>query len=113
MYRAQKRLYLTADRQRAVEEGDPAASYLLVAEGGEIPDAEADRLGLTGKTKPAGRATGEVPSTEADPVETEAKAVEPKAPSAPLGASSAETETKAVESAPENKARAGRSRDDG
>lgn len=32
-----KRLYLTVDRERVVEEGDPDAAFLLVAEGGMVP----------------------------------------------------------------------------
>jgi hypothetical protein len=41
---------LTADREKVVEDGDPAAAFLLGGEGAEIPDDEAARLGL-GKRK--------------------------------------------------------------
>lgn len=65
MYRSDKRLYLTRDRSRAVEEGDPEAAFLLVVAGGEMPDDEAKRLGLTGK-KQAAPEPEPVPSTAAD-----------------------------------------------
>lgn len=45
-------LYLTADQDTAVEEGDPRAAFLLGREGKEIPDDEAERLGV----KPAKKA---------------------------------------------------------
>jgi len=44
---ADRRLYLTADRSRIVEEGDPAAAFLLVAAGRDVPVADAARYGLT------------------------------------------------------------------
>ena len=47
--RLDRRLWLTADRDRVVEEGDPDAAFLLGTAGKEIPDAEAERLGLTAK----------------------------------------------------------------
>lgn len=40
------RWYLTADRQRAVPEGDPDAAYLLVAKGSEISDRLAAEWGI-------------------------------------------------------------------
>lgn len=43
---ASKRLWLTADRNRVVKEGDREAAFLLAAVGQEIPRAEAERLGL-------------------------------------------------------------------
>jgi hypothetical protein len=45
-YKATKRLYLSVDGTRAVEEGDPQANTLLVNEGGELPLADARRYGL-------------------------------------------------------------------
>lgn len=90
MYKADKRLYLTADRSRVVEEGDPEAASLLAAEGQEILDAEAERLGLTGTAK-----------SKAEPVVVHSTAADP-----PKEEESAETEDKAVEKAPANKARA-------
>jgi hypothetical protein len=44
--RMDRRLYLTADGSRVVEDGDPEASTLLCAAGGEVPHAVAARLGL-------------------------------------------------------------------
>lgn len=49
MWKSDRRLWLTADRSRAVPEDDPEARFLLVTEGGEISEEEAERLGLTGK----------------------------------------------------------------
>ena len=56
-------LYLTADRNSVVEEGDPAAAFLLAAAGHEVPDAEAERLGLKPSKKQA--ATDPAPEPEA------------------------------------------------
>lgn len=44
--RADRRLWLTADRQRVVEDGDEEAAFLLAAPGHIIPDREIARLGL-------------------------------------------------------------------
>lgn len=44
-YKAEKRLYLNSDNQ-IVEEGDPSAARLLVAEGDTIPLTEARKYGL-------------------------------------------------------------------
>lgn len=90
-YVADKRLYLNADRTRAVEEG-PEASFLLVAEGGSLPDEEAEKYGLTGEKK-AQAEPEPVPSTAADPEPAEQK----KAQDEPA-------ETKAISAPPENKA---------
>jgi hypothetical protein len=46
---ADRRLYLSSDKSRAVEEGDAAAAYLLACEGGEIPVEEVARLGLSAR----------------------------------------------------------------
>lgn len=48
--RADRRLWLTADKSRLVEEGDPAAAFLFAPAGGEILQAEIDhyRLGADG-----------------------------------------------------------------
>lgn len=45
---ATKRIYLTADRKSAVEEGNDRAAFLLVGVGGEISDEQAAALGLLG-----------------------------------------------------------------
>lgn len=89
-YTAEERLYVNADRTRVVPEDSPEAHFLLVAEGGELPDDEAERLGLT-VTKAEREAmlatTAEgvpVPSTAADPEpaddETEDEKAEQAAP---------------------------------
>lgn len=41
-----RRLYLTTDGLTVVEEGDPRAAFLLVAVGGAISDADAEKYGL-------------------------------------------------------------------
>lgn len=46
MFTADRRLYLTADRQRLVEEGDPLGATLYVAAGDEMSDEDAIRFGL-------------------------------------------------------------------
>jgi hypothetical protein len=47
VWQAPERLWLTADREHVVKDGDPAARYLLTGgEGDEIPRDEAIRLGL-------------------------------------------------------------------
>lgn len=43
---ADRNLYLTADRERVVEENDPAAAFMFYSKGKEIPDNEAERYGL-------------------------------------------------------------------
>lgn len=43
---AEQRVYLTADRERAVPEGDPGARFLLCPQGGEVSQRDAARYGL-------------------------------------------------------------------
>jgi hypothetical protein len=43
---ARERLYVTADRQKAVREGDKKAAFLLVAEGQEILEVVAKQYGI-------------------------------------------------------------------
>lgn len=52
---ASERLYLTADGERVVSEGDPDAASLFAAEGDEIDDEDAKRFGLKSKGKPANK----------------------------------------------------------
>lgn len=40
-----RRLWLTADRQRVVEDGDPQAAFLYATAGARVPRAEAEELG--------------------------------------------------------------------
>lgn len=51
--RINRRMYLTADRRRAVPEGDPDAAYLLCPAGGEVSRADAERYGLLEDDKAA------------------------------------------------------------
>lgn len=51
-----RRLWLTADRKKVVEDGDPKAAFLLGNEGTEVDDAEAKRLGVKAKSAPANKA---------------------------------------------------------
>ena len=43
-----RRLFLTADRERVVEAGDPDAAFLYATPGKRIPADEAERYGLLG-----------------------------------------------------------------
>ncbi len=49
-----RRLYVNADRSAVVPGDSQEAAYLLVAEGGELPLAEAERYGLLGDKAVAG-----------------------------------------------------------
>ncbi len=51
-----RRLWLTADKESVVEDGDPKAAFLLGNEGTEVPDDEAKRLGVKAKPAPANKA---------------------------------------------------------
>jgi len=48
-------VWVTAERDRIVDEGDSAAAYLLAAEGGEIPEEEAKRLGYRAQQRVANK----------------------------------------------------------
>lgn len=60
---ADRRLWLTADRERVVEEGDPEAAFLFATPGKEISDADAEKYGL----KPAKAKAAE--AKQAEPAE--------------------------------------------
>lgn len=49
MWQSDRRLYLTKDKARVVEDGDPEAAFLLVGAGGSIPEEDAKRYGLLDK----------------------------------------------------------------
>lgn len=66
--RIDRRVYLTADRERAVDEGDPDARYLLCTAGGEVDRDLAARYGLLDKPEPE----------PAEPAEQEPEQVESK-----------------------------------
>jgi hypothetical protein len=59
MWTAPRRLYVNADRSKVVDEGDPEAAALLVGAGGQIEEAEAERLGLLDK-----KAQAKAPATK-------------------------------------------------
>jgi hypothetical protein len=46
MWQSPNRLYLNRDRTKVVPAGSPEQAHVLVAAGGEIPVAEAERYGL-------------------------------------------------------------------
>lgn len=48
---ADRRLWLTPDKSRAVEDGDPAAAFLLIAPGQGMSRARAEELGVIRDTK--------------------------------------------------------------
>lgn len=47
MFISDRRIFVTADRTRIVDESDPEATFLLVAKGGSLDDATAAQYGLT------------------------------------------------------------------
>ena len=55
MHTLDRKLWLTADKDDIVEDGDDRAAFLLGLAGDEIPDDEAERLGLTGSKKEAAK----------------------------------------------------------
>jgi enoyl-CoA hydratase/carnithine racemase len=92
---ARERLYLTADRDRIVREGDPKAAFLYAALGDEIPASAAERFGLHDGRLPQARvAKAKEP---ADPA-----AANPKAPKAAGGKQQTPAENKEEQPA-ENK----------
>lgn len=54
-YRADRTLWLTADRERVVEDGSDEAAFLFTVEGDEISVGEAERYGLLGGGKAAAK----------------------------------------------------------
>ena len=62
-----KRLYLTADRSRVVEEGNPDAAFLLVGAGCELHDTVARQYGLLDVQAKAIKAAPENKAIEAAP----------------------------------------------
>ena len=61
---ADRRLYLTADKTRLVEEGDPAGAFLYCSPGLEVDEAELRRLGGA-KVIPEAKAIQEPPENKA------------------------------------------------
>jgi hypothetical protein len=63
-----ERLYLTEDRQTVVREGDKRAAFLLGAEGTQIPDKLAQKLGLVHAAPALVSADAPEPVQHRDPV---------------------------------------------
>lgn len=64
-----KALYLTDDRSEVVEEGDPRAAFLLVADGGSLTEEEAAQYKLSERAQKQPGAQSQAP--EAPQVETD------------------------------------------
>lgn len=81
---ADRRLWLTRDRSAVVEDGDPAAAFLLAAPGTAISPTDVDRLGLSGDGERVSlpRAAEPEPAPEPEP-EPEAEPIEKPAPAKP------------------------------
>jgi hypothetical protein len=77
VYVTDRKLWLTADRERVVEDGDPEAASLLASKGKAIPDDVAKRYGLTGKpARPEAAEAAEAAEVPAaDAADPEGKAV--------------------------------------
>ena len=71
-FKADRRLYHNADKTRVVEEGDPEAAFLYLAEGQTAPLAEARGYGLVAGDEPD---NNEGAPDAVQPVEPEEKAV--------------------------------------
>lgn len=56
MTTADRKLWLTADRESVVEDGDPKAAFLLAAEGDEVSDEDVKRYGIKARSAPANKA---------------------------------------------------------
>jgi hypothetical protein len=63
MYQSDKRLCLDSAREKIVDCDSSDAAFLLVAEGGEIPDEEARKYGLVGGIE--SKAVAEPPANKA------------------------------------------------
>lgn len=70
---AAQRLYLTAEKDKLVGEGDTRAATLYAAEGDEIPAAMAEKFGLVDGKLPAKKAKAEKPAAPAKPKAAEIK----------------------------------------
>ena len=51
MYTASVKLWLTEDRKRVVEDGDPEMAHLFLPAGHQIPEEEARKFGLAQSVK--------------------------------------------------------------
>jgi hypothetical protein len=103
--KADRRLYLNADRSRVVEDGDPEAAYLLAAEGTDISNEDVRRYGLDKKQAPEPEPMV-VHSIAADPPKDEPKE------DAPAEDDDDKAESKAVSGPPANKAQSRKAAED-
>ena len=101
IYVSDRRLYLSVSGD-VVEEGDESAAYLLVGEGGALPQDLADELGVKGSKKKAKAAQDALPESVPitvianpadvvplpDGVQTVAPLVSPEPSDGPLGGGS-------------------------
>lgn len=73
--KADRRLYLTADKNEVVEDGDPRAAFLLAAKGSRIPDDYMHLLESDSQEEdfgePEKQDTAEEPAPDADENNTE------------------------------------------
>lgn len=65
-YISDRRLYLTADKSKVVEEGDLEARFLYATEGTRIPAADAIRFGLVKSEKAAPKSEDKAAPKSAD-----------------------------------------------
>lgn len=68
-----KTYYLTEDRENVVEEGDPKAKFLLVREGQEIADADAEKYDLAGVNEKNDGKDGSEDETQSEDETTKGK----------------------------------------
>lgn len=87
-FQTDKRLYLTADKSRVVEEDDPERAFLFKGVGATVTGAEAEEYGLSG------------PDADAESEPDAAMEPEPQEPQA----AETEPDAKAMDAAPANKA---------
>lgn len=69
-FKLDRELYLTEDKKIVVEAGDPRARFVLGVEGSEIPDEQAEELGLLKVSRKATRplvVEEEQPAVEEEP----------------------------------------------
>ena len=66
-YIADRKLWLTSDREQVVEDGDPRSAFLFATEGTEVPDEDVKRYGLKAKARPANKETQAAADKEAAP----------------------------------------------
>lgn len=66
-----RHLYITEDKSRVVEEGDPAGRWLWASPGQEMPRAQAERLGAlkAATSEPAAEPEGAEAETGPEPAE--------------------------------------------